>query len=611
MARPQIVVNGGTAGVKGSVAVGATVTLTLESTIGVRSVVWSVLSTDETSSVGSYTLAASGSVGQTATFTSGAAGTALIVQVVVNNGLTRGRTDPSGTTNTVKVYVPTSDGREVGAVGETFESDATFGTTALLNAPIRSLASLSALLSSTPAKIARVSATANLALSGIPSSGDTDSVTVVAGDIVLALGQSTGTQNGLWTVAAGAWTRPLNWSAASAGDLRGSMIAVIAGTVRAGFVYQLTNTVAFTVDTSTPTFSRLPDRFDRADLALASSTPANNVIAKYNASSQLVAPSFVSNAANPATAGLLRAPVNSIAVAFRNAANGGDLQAVTADASDNLTIGGAAWQSVTLSVDAARAFLFQSNAVDVFRWNSAGLAVGATATFSLTHSPPASGAGADCTIAAQTAFAGAGGTLNLKSGEGVGGSAGSVRLNAGIDGDFTGTVLFAGGVYGDYLSFLYDNNTIETVITETASGVLRIDSGSSIVLDTAAATIAGEVFVESGGVGFFSVASLGGATDAIFVKNAAVAPGSNPTGGFLMYAEGGAAKVRGSSGTTTTFGPAEPHCPTCGRDFAHEWRNEEKEEHLAVCMPCMLGAMGNAGFDVSRFAFVRTLKPGA
>ena len=63
------------------------------------------------------------------------------------------------------------------------------------------------------------------------------------------------------------------------------------------------------------------------------------------------------------------------------------------------------------------------------------------------------------------------------------------------------------------------------------------------------------------------------------------APGSN-IGGVSIYADGGAAKVLGGSGTTTTFGAADPHCQRCGRDFAMEWENE-KYGKLAICAWCL------------------------
>lgn len=61
-------------------------------------------------------------------------------------------------------------------------------------------------------KRARMIFTSNVALTGVQNS---DSVTGVANDIVWLNAQSTGSQNGLWTMNAGAWTRPATWAAAS------------------------------------------------------------------------------------------------------------------------------------------------------------------------------------------------------------------------------------------------------------------------------------------------------------------------------------------------------------------------------------------------------------
>jgi hypothetical protein len=61
-------------------------------------------------------------------------------------------------------------------------------------------------------KRARVIFTANIALTGLQN---TDGVTGVSGDMVWLNAQTTGAQNGLWTMLAGAWTRPTVWAAAS------------------------------------------------------------------------------------------------------------------------------------------------------------------------------------------------------------------------------------------------------------------------------------------------------------------------------------------------------------------------------------------------------------
>ncbi len=39
--------------------------------------------------------------------------------------------------------------------------------------------------------------------------------TPIAGDRILLYGQTTGSQNGFWVAASGAWTRPVDWDASS------------------------------------------------------------------------------------------------------------------------------------------------------------------------------------------------------------------------------------------------------------------------------------------------------------------------------------------------------------------------------------------------------------
>jgi hypothetical protein len=50
--------------------------------------------------------------------------------------------------------------------------------------------------------------------------------------------------------------------------------------------------------------------------------------------------------------------------------------------------------------------------------------------------------------------------------------------------------------------------------------------------------------------------SFGGGSKVIGIANAATAPTSNPSGGGVLYAEGGALKWRGSGGTVTQLAPA-------------------------------------------------------
>lgn len=61
-------------------------------------------------------------------------------------------------------------------------------------------------------KRARTISTANVVVTGLQNF---DGVTGVAGDIVWLNAQTVTSQNGFWTMAAGAWTRPALWAAAS------------------------------------------------------------------------------------------------------------------------------------------------------------------------------------------------------------------------------------------------------------------------------------------------------------------------------------------------------------------------------------------------------------
>lgn len=93
-------------------------------------------------------------------------------------------------------------------------------------------------------KRARAVAVANITLTGTQT---IDGVALIAGDTVLLTAQTTASQNGLWTVAAGAWTRPTSWAAASA--QKSTMFFVEEGTVNHDTKW-LTITDAITVDTT-------------------------------------------------------------------------------------------------------------------------------------------------------------------------------------------------------------------------------------------------------------------------------------------------------------------------------------------------------------------------
>jgi len=120
------------------------------------------------------------------------------------------------------------------------------------------------------------------------------------------------------------------------------------------------------------------------------------------------------------------------------------------------------------------------------------------------------------------------------------------------------------------------------------NGEFRINDSvnNQVAVVLRAGVAASNQVVFNGRVGL-GTSSWGSGTGAVLgIANATVVPSTSPSAGGVLYAEAGAGKWRGSSGTVTTFGPAEPHCPTCGRDFVLEWQNDQYG-HLAVCMWCV------------------------
>jgi hypothetical protein len=57
-------------------------------------------------------------------------------------------------------------------------------------------------------------------------------------------------------------------------------------------------------------------------------------------------------------------------------------------------------------------------------------------------------------------------------------------------------------------------------------------------------------------LGLLGGGSFGGGSGVIFIANGTTVPSSNPTGGGILYVEGGSLKFRGSSGTVTVLAPA-------------------------------------------------------
>lgn len=93
-----------------------------------------------------------------------------------------------------------------------------------------------------------VATTANITLSGTQT---IDTIAVVAGDRVLVKNQSTPSQNGIWIVAAGAWTRATDMDVAA--EFTRGTVLVRGGATHQGDIFTQTATVV-TVNTDTVTF---------------------------------------------------------------------------------------------------------------------------------------------------------------------------------------------------------------------------------------------------------------------------------------------------------------------------------------------------------------------
>jgi hypothetical protein len=187
---------------------------------------------------------------------------------------------------------------------------------------------------------------------------------------------------------------------------------------------------------------------------------------------------------------------------------------------------------------------------------------------------------------------------------------------SGDNGKGTGYNLrLGGGVAGSMISWVPDGVTDRALISSdgaskwtfgvsgTGYGELKaytmlVDGWTDITLANAGTT---GLIVATNGTQVGATQDFGGGTGVVGIDNASVVPTTNPTGGGILYADAGAGKWRGSGGTVTTFGPADPHCPKCGRDFALEHQNETLGEHLALCLPCLVDALKAAGINTSDF----------
>lgn len=88
-------------------------------------------------------------------------------------------------------------------------------------------------------------------------------------------------------------------------------------------------------------------------------------------------------------------------------------------------------------------------------------------------------------------------------------------------------------------------------------------------------------------VGIFGTSFGASSVGVIAIANRTTAPTGNPTAGGVLYSASGGGTWRGSGGTVTTFGPAGPHCATCGYDaWTVAMRNDAWQAYCYICGHC-------------------------
>jgi hypothetical protein len=95
--------------------------------------------------------------------------------------------------------------------------------------------------------------------------------------------------------------------------------------------------------------------------------------------------------------------------------------------------------------------------------------------------------------------------------------------------------------------------------TDSDSAITNTN-GNTIFSNGASATVAGLTermrITSTGNFGFRTTDQFGSGVGVMGIANAGTVPTTNPTGGGVLYVEGGALKYRGSSGTVTTIANA-------------------------------------------------------
>ena len=157
----------------------------------------------------------------------------------------------------------------------------------------------------------RVATTGNITLSGTQT---IDGVAVVAGDRVLVKDQTNQTQNGIYVVAAGSWSRATDADNTPSGELAGGDFSlVLEGTVNSGYGYVCSNTSAITIGTTNITYAAFnAAKAVTAGSGLTESTPGTLDIATGGVTSAMIADGTIVDGDINASAAIAQSKISNL-----------------------------------------------------------------------------------------------------------------------------------------------------------------------------------------------------------------------------------------------------------------------------------------------------------
>lgn len=459
-----------------------------------------------------------------------------------------------------------------------------------------------------PQLAVRVATTANITLGGTQT---IDGVAVIAGDRVLAKDQTTGSLNGVYVVAAGAWARAVDFDGSPSNEvITGDLVFISEGTANANTSFVLVTEGTITVGTTAmvfSVFSRAGDLIAGAGLTRTGQSidvvgTAGRIVANADSidlatagtagtyfQSTTDAYGRVTSGANPTTlAGFgitdaqpLDGDLTSIAglagtagLARKTAANTWSLDTNTyLTANQAITLTGDASGTGTTSIAVTLATVASAGTYRSVTINSKGLVTSGTnpttlAGYGITDAQPLD---SDLTALAALATTGfhvitgsgtaatrsiavAGTGLSISNGDGV---AGNVTITSNATNANTASTIVARDASGNFTA-----GTITAALTGTASGNLPLGGGALTGLVT---QTAGEAFrLMSAGAfisGYNAAASIrtgylqwNTGSDVRLVAEQTNALILQTTGGSLTIATGGGATFSSTLSATSFTG---------------------------------------------------------